>query len=150
MTEHNLNDVIAEFREALRVYVKGDPEPAMSFFSDREDVTLANPLEPPRRGPAEVGKAARTAAANFQEGGSLHFEEVSSHFDEVSKFATSELGYVLQIERHEGRVADHDDTVVTSLRATLVFRREDGVWKIAHRHADPITSTRPVNTLLQS
>ena len=150
MTEHNLNDVIAEFREALRVYVKGDPEPAMSFFSDWEDVTLANPLEPPRRGPAEVGEAARRAAANFQEGGSLHFEEVSSHFDEVSRFATSELGYVLQVERHEGRVAGHDDTVVTALRATLVFRREDGVWKIAHRHADPITSMRPLNTLLQS
>ena len=29
----------------------------------------------------------------------------------------SELGYVLQIERHEGGVAGHDDTVVTVLRA---------------------------------
>ena len=49
--EQDLNDVIAGFREALRDYVKGDPEPAMSFFSNRHDVTLANPLEPPRRGP---------------------------------------------------------------------------------------------------
>jgi hypothetical protein len=48
MTEQDLNDVIAGFREALRDYVKGDPEPAMSFFSDWDDVTLANPLEPPR------------------------------------------------------------------------------------------------------
>jgi ketosteroid isomerase-like protein len=158
MTEQDLNDVIAGFREALRDYVKGDPEPAMSFFSrsvalfhqDRNDVTLANPLEPPRRGPAEVGEAARRAAANFQVGGPLHFEEVSSSFEEISRFATSELGYVLQIERHEGRVAGHDDTVVTVLRATLVFRYEDGVWKITHRHADPITSTRPLTTLLRS
>jgi ketosteroid isomerase-like protein len=121
----------------------------MSFFSDRDDVTLANPLEPPRRGPAEVGEAARRAAANFQVGGPLHFEEVSSRFEEVSRFATSELGYVLPIERHEGRVAG-DDTVVTVLRATLVSRCEDGVWKIAHRHADPITSTRPPTTILRS
>ena len=71
MTEQDLNDVIADFREALRDYVKGDPEPAMSFFSEWDDVTLANPLEPPRRGPAEVGEAARRAAANFQAGGSL-------------------------------------------------------------------------------
>ena len=150
MTEQDLNDVIADFREALRDYVKGDPEPAMSFFSDRDDVTLANPLEPPRRGAAEVGEAARRAAANFQVGGPLHFEEVSSSFEEISRFATSELGYVLQIERHEGRVAGHDDMVVTVLRATLVFRCEDGVWKIAHRHADPITSTRPPTTILRS
>ena len=76
MTEQDLNDVIAGFREALRDYVKGDPEPAMSFFSNRDDVTLANPLEPPRRGPAEVGEAARRAAANFRVGGPVHFEEV--------------------------------------------------------------------------
>ncbi len=30
---------------------QGDPEPAMSFFSDRDDVTLANPLEPLVEGP---------------------------------------------------------------------------------------------------
>lgn len=150
MTEQDLNDVIADFREALRDYVKGDPEPAMSFFSEMDDVTLANPLEPPRRGPAEVGEAARRAAANFQAGGSLHFEEVSSTFEEVSRFATSELGYVFQIERHEGRVAGHDDTIVTALRATLVFRREDGRWKIAHRHADPIMSAQPVTTIVGS
>jgi ketosteroid isomerase-like protein len=150
MTEQDLNDVIAGFREALRDYVKGDPEPAMSFFSERDDVTLANPLEPPRRGPAEVGDAARKAAANFQAGGSLHFEEVSSSFEEVSRFATSELGYVLQIERHEGRVAGQADTIVTALRATLVFRREDGRWNIAHRHADPIVSRQPVTTIVGS
>lgn len=54
----------------------------MSFFSDWDDVTLGNPLEPPRRGPAEVGDAARRVASNFQEGGPLHFEEVSSSFEE--------------------------------------------------------------------
>ena len=83
-------------------------------------------------------------------GGPLHFDEVSSRFEEISRFATAELGYVLQIERHEGRVAGHDDTVVTVLRATLVFRCEDGMWKIAHRHADPITSPRPPTTILRT
>jgi ketosteroid isomerase-like protein len=122
----------------------------MSFFSDHDGVTLTNPLEPPHRGPAKVGEAARRAAANFQEGGPPHFEEVCSRFEEISRFGTSELGYVLQIERHEGRVAGHDDPVVTALRATLVFRCEDGVWKIAHRPTDPITSTRPLTTILRS
>ena len=110
---------------------------------------LANPVGTSSLRTSRDGEAARKAATNFQKGGSL-FEEVSSHFDEVFRFAASELGYVLQVERHEGRVAGHDDTVVTALRATLVFRPEDGVWKIAHRHANPITSTRPLNTLLQS
>jgi hypothetical protein len=75
---------------------------------------------------------------------------VSSIFEEVSRFATSELGYVLQIERHEGRVAGRDDTIVTALRATLVFRREDGRRKNAHRHADPIMSTQTETTMVGS
>jgi ketosteroid isomerase-like protein len=145
-----LGEVVEAFRDALRVYVTGDPEPVMDFFSNRDDVTLANPLQPPCRGPADVGEAARRAAANFAEGGPLYFEKVSSTFEEISRFATPDLGYVLQLERHEGRITGRDGTVVSALRATLVFRREAGAWKIAHRHADPITVDRPPGTLIDS
>jgi len=27
------------------------------------------------------------------------------------------------------------------LRVTTVFRREHGVWKVVHRHGDPLAST---------
>ena len=66
----DLTEVVEAFRDALRLYVTGNPEPVISFFSNQDDVTLANPLEPPCRGPADVGEAARRAAANFAEGGS--------------------------------------------------------------------------------
>jgi ketosteroid isomerase-like protein len=146
----DLSEVVEAFRDALRLYVTGDPEPAMSFFSNRDDVTLANPLEPPRRGPADIADAARRAAVNFAEGGPLHFDKVSSTFKEISRFATPDLGYVLQVERHEGRITGRGDTVVSAVRATLVFRRETGTWKIAHRHADPITADRPPRSLVGS
>jgi ketosteroid isomerase-like protein len=29
-----------------------------------------------------------------------------------------------------------------SLRVTLVFRRDDGDWKLVHRHADPLVARR--------
>jgi ketosteroid isomerase-like protein len=148
--EQGLDEVIGAFREALREYVKGDAGPAMSFFSERDDVTLANPFEPPQRGPVDVGEAARQAAANFGVGGALRFAEVSSTFSEVSRYETADLGYVLQVERHEGRPAGRAETIVIALRATLVFRREGGVWKIVHRHADPITTSQPISTAVQS
>ena len=65
-----------------------------------------------------------------------------------STFATPDLGYVLELERPEGRITGRDDPVVSALRATLVLRREAGTWKIAHRHAHPITADRPPGMLV--
>ena len=56
----------------------------------------------------------------------MRFEEVVSDFEAIVRVATADLGYLLQIERHEGRIAGADDNVVTALRATLTFRREGG------------------------
>ena len=42
-----------------------------------------------------------------------------------------------------------DEIAPVSLRVTTVFRREDGEWRIVHRHADPITSPRSLESLLQ-
>jgi hypothetical protein len=78
MMEQDPNDVIAGFREALRDYVKADPEPAMSFFSDWDDVTLANPLEPPRRGAPRSGRRPGERRPTSKKAVPLHFEEVSN------------------------------------------------------------------------
>jgi hypothetical protein len=32
---------------------------------------------------------------------------------------------------------------------TTNFRPEDGIWKIVHRHADTITSPRPLESIMQ-
>ena len=148
MSDDELHDTIEAFREALRAYVKGDGEPALSFFSTRDDVTLANPLGPPLRGPAAVRTGAIEGAAGFREGGPVQFAEVSSRFEEVSRYASSDLGYVVQLERHEGRLVSGAETVI-ALRVTLIFRREEGRWRIVHRHADPITTARPISTTIE-
>lgn len=151
MTDTDLSRTIEGYREGLRVFSEGHPEPCASFFSRREDVTLANPLGPPRRGPAAVRDAIVAAAANFAEGGPFRFDEVTTRFEEISRFATPDLGYVVQLEHTEGRLGGREDPVVIELRATMIFRREeDGAWKVAHRHADPITTDRPLSTAVRA
>lgn len=142
MSERDFDAAVAAYREALQDFVQGNPRGVTSLFSQRDDVTLANPLGPPHRGPIEVERAAGEAAANFQ-GGSVRFEE-------VSRYSTVDLGYVLQLEHCDVRLAGREGVHETALRVTMVFRREEGGWAVAHRHADPITSARPVSTLFET
>lgn len=136
-------DAVDAYRRALEQYVTGDPEPVMAFVSQREDVTLANPLGPPHRGPAEVGKAGRGGAAQLRDGSIRGFEE-------ISRYSTSDLGYVVQIERAQARFPGSETMNPIALRVTMIFRREGDVWKLVHRHADPITTPRPITSTIES
>jgi ketosteroid isomerase-like protein len=47
------------------------------------------------------------------------------------------------IERLKAKVGGAEDITPIAQRATMVFRPEDGEWKVVHRHADPITTAQP-------
>jgi ketosteroid isomerase-like protein len=135
---------IEAYRQALDQYVKGDPEPALDLVSRAADVTLANPLGPPTRGPENVRMAARQAAATIRDGSIRGFEE-------VVRYSTPDLGYVVQLERAQARFEGSDSTMhPITLRVTMIFRREGGTWLVVHRHADPVTTPRPITTLIES
>ena len=42
-----------------------------------------------------------------------------------------------------------DSIADVALRVTSTFRREDGVWKLVHRHADPITNPQAAESVIQ-
>lgn len=144
MLPPDLVEVIEEDHRALNAIVRGDPEPKKKMFSHRENVTLANPLGPPSRGWDQVEPTLERAASQLREGQPQEFERISD-------YATEDLAYVLEIERCPGvRVGTSDRIAPFSLRATTVWRREDGAWKIAHRHADPIVAPLPAESILES
>ena len=133
---------VEAYRHALDSFVKGDPKPCADFFSRRDDVTLANPLGPPRIGPTNVDAAITEAAATLRDG-------VVRGIEEVSRYSTADVGYVVQIERTDARLPGSEDIASFALRVTMIFRREGDTWKVAHRHADPITTARSVSTVLE-
>lgn len=143
MSQRDFDGAVEAYRQALEPYVKGDSRPVTEFFSRREDVTLANPLGPPRRGPAAVDEAIAAGAANLTNGSVRHVEE-------VSRYSTPELGYVVQLERTQARLPGSQDMTPFALRVTMIFRREGDTWKVAHRHADPITTPRPISTCIET
>jgi len=133
----NFDDALNAFNMALDDYLNGDPVPTQAVFSRHDDVTLCNPVGPPCRGPADVERAAAEPSSHFT-GGKI------TGFDEVSRFVTSDVGYVVRIERGQAHIDGSPEPVPYSLRVTMIFRREGEAWKITHRHADPITAPRPL------
>ena len=142
MPQADFRAAVEAYRQALNAFFTGDGRPVLEHFSRRDDVTLANPLGPPRVGRAEVEKAVEAVAANFADG--------SVRFDDLSSYATEDLGYVFYLERAEVRFAGGDELVPSTLRVTMIFRREEDTWKVAHRHADPITAAQPISTIIDT
>jgi len=141
MPPRDFDSAVDAFRRALVDFVQGDPRPATALFSQRDDVTLANPLGPARIGRAEVEKAIGEAAAHLKSG--------SLSIDEVTRYATADLGYAVQTERSTVQVVGREEPVVITLRVTMIFRREGDTWRVAHRHADPITGARTIDTAIE-
>jgi hypothetical protein len=50
------------------------------------------------------------------------------------------LGYIVEIERFDAKMAGTDEIVNIALRVTTIFRRESGEWKVTHRQGDPLVS----------
>ena len=138
----DLDQVIEQCQRALREFPKGNPEPMQMMFSHRQDATLANPFGGVAHGGEEVTERLVRAAAQIREGEFVEFEI-------VEKYVTDELAYVVWVERTKAKVGGSEDAVPFSLRVTMIFRPEEGTWKIVHRHADPITSARPAESVIQ-
>ncbi len=135
MSASDLARVIEQDHQADDAFASGDAGPKKVLYSRRDDAVLANPLLPPARGWAEVEKALDFAASGLAKGGEL------LGTDRVTQHETSDVAYMVEIERYRLQLPG-EDAVPSSLRVTTIFRREDGEWRIAHRHADTITAAR--------
>jgi ketosteroid isomerase-like protein len=55
----------------------------------------------------------------------------------------------VEIERGEAKIGGREEITPWALRVTMIFRPEDGTWKIVHRHADPVTTAQPAESVIQ-
>ena len=139
----DLDQVIEQYQLGLEEFVKGNPEPCKRLLSHSNDVTLANPFGPPACGWDEVSKTIEHAASTIRDG------EMTG-FDTISKHVTPELAYTLWIEQVKAKMGGSGDVTPFALRVTMIYRpEEDGEWKVVHRHADPITTPQPAESVIQ-
>ena len=139
----DLDELIERFNLAQGEFMKGNSELMNELFSHGEDLTLNNLLSPPAHGWDEVASTIERAASWFRDG------EIVSH-ETTEKRVTPELAFVVRVERATAKVGGSEDVAPIALRVTMVFRPDDdGTWKIVHRHANPITTPRPAESVIQ-
>ncbi len=131
------------YHRALGEIINGNPDAYKAMFSQRGDVTLGNPFGPFARGRAAVEERLERAAANYTDGAPARFEQ-------IAKFETPGLAYLVEVETFKAKIAGRQEPALVALRVTSIFRPEDGVWKVVHRHADPITTERPAESVLET
>jgi ketosteroid isomerase-like protein len=138
----DFDQAVEKYHLALGEFMKGNPHPAMKLYSQRDEVTLGNPFGPFAYGWKQVVETMERAASNYREGEATSFEN-------IAKCVTPDLAYLVEVERLRSKVGGRGDVTPLALRATSVFRPEDGLWKIVHRHADPITMAQPADSVLR-
>jgi ketosteroid isomerase-like protein len=128
-TKQFLDDMMPRIHAAEMALHNGDASPRFAMWSHTDPVTVygaaLNAI-----GWADVGPMFETIASRFSNCSSCEWEVVGADVGE-------DFAYLLAIERTTASVGGSEPTPYT-LRSTTIFRRENGEWKIVHRHADPM------------
>jgi hypothetical protein len=94
------------------------------------------------RGWEGVASALERTASRLREGEFLGSEIVAKH-------VADELACVVQLAHERAKVGGSEIRSPIDLRNTMVLRSEGSEWKIVHLHGDPITTPRPVESVIQ-
>ncbi len=117
----------------------GDPGPRMEMWSTKDPVTLFGGWGPCKSGWAEVSRIFRWVASRFSDCTAYSFELVAAG-------VSGDLAYTVGFER--SALSVDGAPARNTLRVTHVYRRENGEWKIVHRHGDmlPVDQSPPAGS----
>jgi ketosteroid isomerase-like protein len=129
-----LTPTLARQLEAEKALHSGDPGPRLAMWSTQDPVTVLGAMKTVI-GPEEVRQAFHWLATRFSNLTDYRFELVAAG-------ASGDLAYTLGYE-HISCSMDGGPVAPFTLRVTHLYRRENGEWKIVHRHADSPPSGQP-------
>ncbi|KQV88963.1 nuclear transport factor 2 family protein [Pelomonas sp. Root1237] len=111
-------------------YVRGQPDAFLALAAAHGKASFFPPGGGHVRGAVAVKERQAKDAEAFDEG------TQSSRFEIFHSAADHEVGYWTGLQHARVQIKGKDELLSMTLRVTEVFRREDGEWKIVHRHAD--------------
>ena len=118
----------ALYRAELALH-NGDADPRRALWSRREPVSVLGAWRN-ANGQRELDELFTALAKSFSDCTSYAFELQACD-------VAGDMAYTAGLEHTSASVDGQPRTY--TLRATQVYRREAGEWKVAHRHADTVT-----------
>lgn len=130
---HDFEQFMKQREEASRAFVNGDIKPLDRISTHVSPATIFGPKGDYIEGADKVNAANASGAKMFESGGENSFEI-------LQMAANDGIAYWAGIQRSSVRMQGKAEAIPMDLRVTEAFRREDGEWKLVHRHADILKS----------
>lgn len=128
---------LPQWEEAQSRFINGDPTLWKQRSSHRADATILGAFGGyGEKGWEVVGARYDWASSQYKEGGA------TMRVEYLNVGVSGDLAFTVGVEHQTDARVGTQPATTRALRATQVFRREAGAWKLLHRHADPLLDKR--------
>ena len=134
--QQSFEQFLQQRREAALAFVSGDGTPVSTLSTAHDPATFFGP----RGGQLSGSKAIRS---RYEQDARLFDAGSENTLEVLHASASGDVGYWVGFQHTQARMKGNDKPVPMKLRVTEVFRREDGAWKLIHRHADMLAEPQP-------
>lgn len=127
-----LSRTMPRLMDAERALHNGDAEPRFAMWSRNDPVTLFGAWLS-ATGWDDVSGVFQVLASRFS-------DCTSYDLDIIAAGASGDLAYTVAYEHTTASIQGNPGTY--TLRVTQIYRRENGEWKLVHRHGDELATDK--------
>lgn len=120
-------EAVEDVSAAIQRITAGEARPYLDCWAHDDDVTLFGAWGPIEKGHQQIADTFAWVGTRFR-GPGLETEIVTSA-------KSGDLAYTIGFERGLAAIDGGPERPMT-IRVTHLYRREDGEWRLIHRHAD--------------
>jgi ketosteroid isomerase-like protein len=136
-TDADFQAFLVLWDEAQSRFINGDPTLWKQNTYHGDEATIFGAFGGHEKGWSEVSPRYDWAASQFKK------SDAKKKIDYLNSGVSGDLAFTVAIEHQENvRLGNQSKPASQALRATQIFRKEGGTWKLLHRHADPLVEKK--------